>query len=81
MFVADVSRLLFITWWVFAHFITSFYLAQLTAYLTLTEIDHKITTLDDFKERPHPPATWLALANTSFQSLIEVRINIPFHKY
>ena len=69
---ADSVRILFATWWLFAQVLTSFYTAQLTAYLTLTGQVHPVSNMDDLINRPHPPAKWLAIEGYGFKNLLEV---------
>jgi hypothetical protein len=43
------SRILFASWWIFVQVLTSFYTAELTAFLTLTDTSLPIKNFDDFK--------------------------------
>ena len=52
--------------------LTSFYTAQLTAYLTLTDSKFLVNNFQELLDRPHPPAKWLALKGSGFQAMLEV---------
>ncbi|KAJ6646001.1 Glutamate receptor ionotropic, delta-1 [Pseudolycoriella hygida] len=45
--VADSTRLLFATWWIFITILTSFYTANLTAFLTLSKFTLPINNVED----------------------------------
>ncbi|KAL9909618.1 ionotropic receptor 76b [Glossina fuscipes fuscipes] len=45
--IADSTRLLFATWWIFITILTSFYTANLTAFLTLSQFTLPFNTVDD----------------------------------
>nr|QGW45457.1 ionotropic receptor 76b [Bradysia odoriphaga] len=45
--VADSTRLLFATWWIFITILTSFYTANLTAFLTLSKFTLPINDVND----------------------------------
>ncbi|KAL3267593.1 hypothetical protein HHI36_011711 [Cryptolaemus montrouzieri] len=45
--VADSTRLLFATWWIFITVLTAFYTANLTAFLTLSDFTLPISKRDD----------------------------------
>ncbi|KAI8036619.1 hypothetical protein M5D96_010420 [Drosophila gunungcola] len=45
--IADSTRLLFATWWIFITILTSFYTANLTAFLTLSKFTLPYNTVDD----------------------------------
>lgn len=45
--VADSTRLIFATWWIFITILTSFYTANLTAFLTLSKFTLPIKKVDD----------------------------------
>ncbi|XP_073841671.1 ionotropic receptor 76b [Musca autumnalis] len=45
--VADSTRLLFATWWIFITILTSFYTANLTAFLTLSQFTLPFNTVND----------------------------------
>ncbi|KAK9869959.1 hypothetical protein WA026_006057 [Henosepilachna vigintioctopunctata] len=45
--VADSTRMLFATWWIFITVLTAFYTANLTAFLTLSEFSLPITAPDN----------------------------------
>ncbi|XP_064544875.1 glutamate receptor 2 [Drosophila montana] len=45
--IADSTRLLFATWWIFITILTSFYTANLTAFLTLSKFTLPFNTVND----------------------------------
>lgn len=45
--IADSTRLIFATWWIFITILTSFYTANLTAFLTLSKFTLPIKKVDD----------------------------------
>ncbi|XP_075161815.1 ionotropic receptor 76b [Haematobia irritans] len=45
--IADSTRLLFATWWIFITILTSFYTANLTAFLTLSQFTLPFNTVND----------------------------------
>lgn len=45
--LADSTRLLFATWWIFITILTSFYTANLTAFLTLSKFTLPINDVND----------------------------------
>ncbi|XP_055856545.1 glutamate receptor ionotropic, delta-2 [Episyrphus balteatus] len=45
--IADSTRLLFATWWIFITILTSFYTANLTAFLTLSKFTLPFNTVSD----------------------------------
>nr|ARN17856.1 ionotropic receptor 10 [Cephus cinctus] len=49
--VTDSARLLFATWWIFITILTSFYTANLTAFLTLSQFTLPIKSVDDLASK------------------------------
>lgn len=45
--IGDSTRILFATWWIFITILTSFYTANLTAFLTLSKFMLPINTVED----------------------------------
>lgn len=73
--ISDSTRLLFATWWIFITILTSFYTANLTAFLTLSQFTLPINDVED-----------IVLKNKHFVSLkgglIEYAImNVRFIRY
>ena len=64
------SRILFATWWIFVQVLTSFYTAELTAFLTLVDSSLPIKNLEDLKNVQS--AKWIAIAGATFQNMVEV---------
>lgn len=50
-FITDSTRLLFATWWIFITILTSFYTANLTAFLTLSKFTLPFNSVDDIARR------------------------------
>jgi len=63
--------------------LTSFYTAELTAFLTLTDTTLPVKNLEDLKNSPN--AKWVAVAGGTFQSIVEVTgytyLSGSFHWY
>ena len=55
---ADSTRMLFATWWIFITILTSFYTANLTAFLTLSRFTLPINTLEDIVKKEKPFVTY-----------------------
>lgn len=49
-FIADSTRLLFATWWIFITILTSFYTANLTAFLTLSKFTLPYNSMEDIRD-------------------------------
>lgn len=47
----DSTRLIFATWWIFITILTSFYTANLTAFLTLSQFTLPINNVDDILQK------------------------------
>lgn len=61
--------MLFATWWIFVTILTSFYTANLTAFLTLSQFTLTIETpLDIYNHKRH----WMADKDGTTESLINV---------
>ncbi|KAK8398966.1 hypothetical protein O3P69_004225 [Scylla paramamosain] len=56
--ISDSSRILFATWWLFIMIVTSFYTANLTAFLTFNGLQLPINEVADLEK--HSDITWLA---------------------
>eukprot|EP00095_Tigriopus_kingsejongensis_P010358 maker-scaffold466_size163480-snap-gene-0.17 protein:Tk10358 transcript:maker-scaffold466_size163480-snap-gene-0.17-mRNA-1 annotation:"hypothetical protein L798_04829" len=56
---ADVGRILFASWWLFIQVITSFYTAELTAVLTLSQQELPVKNMEDLRYRHG--AKWVAI--------------------
>ncbi|XP_047004051.1 ionotropic receptor 93a [Schistocerca americana] len=65
--VTDSSRLLFATWWIFITLLTSFYTANLTAFLTLSRFTLQITDLKDISTKK---AHWAAQKGSAMEYLV-----------
>ncbi|XP_058789176.1 glutamate receptor ionotropic, kainate 2 isoform X2 [Phymastichus coffea] len=48
--IGDSTRLVFATWWIFITVLTSFYTANLTAFLTLSKFTLALNSLDDLAD-------------------------------
>ncbi|XP_053635419.2 glutamate receptor ionotropic, delta-1-like [Cherax quadricarinatus] len=64
----DSSRILFATWWLFITLVTSFYTANLTAFLTFNGLQLPITTVEDL--RKIHSLTWLAFTDGALVEVI-----------
>jgi hypothetical protein len=72
-FLADSTRLLFATWWIFITILTSFYTANLTAFLTLS---HFTLPIDGPRDLAKNKAGWIAHTGSSLEYLVQVNISI-----
>lgn len=52
--IKDSTRMLFASWWIFITILTSFYTANLTAFLTLSRFTLPINTWDDLYQLQKP---------------------------
>lgn len=52
--IKDSTRMLFASWWIFITILTSFYTANLTAFLTLSRFTLPINTWDDLFQLQKP---------------------------
>lgn len=52
--IADSTRLIFATWWIFITILTSFYTANLTAFLTLSKFTLPIKEVEDIVAKDKP---------------------------
>ena len=53
----DSTRILFATWWIFITILTSFYTANLTAFLTLSKFTLPINSVKDILDKQKPFVT------------------------
>ena len=70
-FVADSTRLLFATWWIFITILTSFYTANLTAFLTLSRFTLPI---DGPRDLAKTKAGWIAHRGSALEYVVQVRV-------
>ncbi|MPD01724.1 Glutamate receptor 1 [Portunus trituberculatus] len=68
---ADSSRILFATWWLFIMIVTSFYTANLTAFLTFNGLQLPIKGVADLEK--YSDVTWLASRDGAVVDIITVR--------
>ncbi|PSN56156.1 Ionotropic receptor 76b [Blattella germanica] len=66
--VADSTRILFATWWIFITILTSFYTANLTAFLTLSKFTLPIEGPKDLAKNR---AGWISHKGTSLEYQVE----------
>ena len=69
-FFADVARILFASWWLFIQVITSFYTAELTAVLTLSQEGLPVNNLAELQSLKG--ATWIAIDGAELTLLRQV---------
>nr|XP_045595314.1 glutamate receptor ionotropic, kainate 2-like [Procambarus clarkii] len=65
--ISDSSRILFATWWLFITIVTSFYTANLTAFLTFNGLQLHITRVEDLRKHH---VTWLAFRDGALVEVI-----------
>ena len=70
-FVADSTRLLFATWWIFITILTSFYTANLTAFLTLSRFTLPI---EGPKELVKTKSGWIAHKGSALEYLVQASV-------
>lgn len=74
--VADSTRILFATWWVFILILTSFYTANLTAFLTRPQFTLPINTLQDIVRKGYQ---WVTYKGRTIEYLLsQVRPRVRF---
>lgn len=66
----DSSRILFATWWLFITIVTSFYTANLTAYLTFNSLVLPIEKAEDLAR--DPDIKWAAFRDGALADIIMV---------
>ncbi|ROT62633.1 hypothetical protein C7M84_019508, partial [Penaeus vannamei] len=68
--ISDSSRILFATWWLFITIVTSFYTANLTAYLTFNSLVLPIEKAEDLAK--YPDIKWVAFRDGALADIIMV---------
>ncbi|OXA53118.1 glutamate receptor ionotropic, kainate 2 [Folsomia candida] len=63
--IADSTRILFATWWIFVTILTAFYTANLTAYLTLSKVPIPYDNLEKIGYRSY----WIARKGDTIESV------------
>ena len=69
-FSIDVLRILFGTWWIFILIITSYYIAQLTAFMAKADNSLPINNLEEMIQTPY--TKWMAVKGTALEAFINV---------
>lgn len=69
-FPVDVARILFASWWLFIQVITSFYTAELTAVLTLSQSELPVQNMEQLRYREG--AKWVAIDGAEMAILQKV---------
>ncbi|XP_064100098.1 glutamate receptor ionotropic, delta-2-like isoform X1 [Macrobrachium nipponense] len=67
--VSDSSRILFATWWLFIMIVTSFYTANLTAFLTFNGLKLPIRNIQDLTN--DPSISWVAYSEGALVDIIK----------
>ncbi|VVC44599.1 Hypothetical protein CINCED_3A012347 [Cinara cedri] len=65
----DSARLIFATWWIFIMILTSFYTANLTAFLTLSKFTLPIKRLEDIADNEY---RWIASEGSAVEYIVKV---------
>ena len=68
--LADSSRILFATWWIYIVILTSFYTANLTAFMTFNGLSLPVTSVFDLNS--YGQVRWLATEDDAIKYFIEV---------
>ena len=76
-FLLDCTRFLFASWWIFVTILSSFYTANLTAFLTLSYYKLGINTIDDVAFGYN----WFAMKGRAVDSAIENVIYFISNKF
>ena len=69
LYFSDSTRILFATWWIFITILTSFYTANLTAFLTLSKFTLPI---EGPKDLAKTRAGWIAHKGSPLEYQVEV---------
>ncbi|XP_050530491.1 ionotropic receptor 93a isoform X2 [Daktulosphaira vitifoliae] len=69
----DSVRLIFATWWIFIMILTSFYTANLTAFLTLSKFTLPIQTVDDIANGKYQ---WVAAEGSAIEYSVKEDIDL-----
>ncbi|XP_068230785.1 glutamate receptor ionotropic, delta-2-like [Palaemon carinicauda] len=67
--ISDSSRILFATWWLFIMIVTSFYTANLTAFLTFNGLKLPIQNVKDLAQ--DPSISWIAYNDGALVEIIK----------
>ncbi|XP_048512132.1 glutamate receptor ionotropic, delta-1 isoform X2 [Athalia rosae] len=70
--VTDSARLLFATWWIFITILTSFYTANLTAFLTLSQFTLPINSASDLANKNQK---WIATRGDAVDRIVNQKDN------
>ncbi|XP_029347313.1 ionotropic receptor 93a [Acyrthosiphon pisum] len=65
----DSARLIFATWWIFIMILTSFYTANLTAFLTLSKFTLPIKRIDDIASNEY---RWISSEGSAVEYIVKV---------
>ncbi|KAL5240574.1 hypothetical protein ACI65C_007984 [Semiaphis heraclei] len=65
----DSARLIFATWWIFIMILTSFYTANLTAFLTLSKFTLHIKKIDDIANGEYQ---WISSEGSAVEYIVKV---------
>lgn len=66
-YIKDTTRILFATWWMFILILTSFYTANLTAFLTKPQFTLPINSLEDIVRKGYK---WIAYKGRTVDFLL-----------
>ncbi|KAA0198341.1 Ionotropic receptor 76b, partial [Hyalella azteca] len=67
--LTDSSRILFATWWVYVVIVTSFYTANLTAFMTFNGLKLPVSSAAQLAQ--YPAVSWLALPDGALQQYVQ----------
>jgi len=65
----DSARLIFATWWIFIMILTSFYTANLTAFLTLSKFTLPIKKIEDIASNEY---RWISSEGSAVEYIVKV---------
>lgn len=69
MFFLDSARLIFATWWIFIMILTSFYTANLTAFLTLSKFTLPIKRIEDIANNEY---RWISSEGSAVEYIVKM---------
>ena len=68
--ISDVLRILFGSWWIFTLIMTSYYIAQLTAFMAKVDNSFSVNNLEELVNSS--TAKWMTISGTALEASIKV---------
>ena len=68
--ISGVLRILFGTWWIFTLIVTSYYIAQLTAFMAKVDSSFPVNNLEELVNSS--TSKWITISGTALEASIKV---------